>query len=140
MSELLVLIDHADGEPRKLSLQMLTAATQIAGETGDTVAAVWLGEGASGAADTLGAHGAAKLYHWDSADAQGYVTLPQVEALEAAFEQSGAETLLFPRATTPRTSPRGWPSGWTPASSPTPPTSPSTVASCRPPRRSSVVS
>jgi electron transfer flavoprotein alpha subunit len=95
MSELLVLIDHADGEPRKLSLQMLTAATQIAGDTGDTVAAVWLGEGASGAADTLGAHGAAKLYHWDSADAQGYVTLPQVEALEVAFEQSGAQTLFF---------------------------------------------
>ncbi len=95
MSELLVLIDHSEGEPRKLSLQMLTAATQVAGETGDTVAAVWLGEGASGAADTLGAHGAAKLYHWDSEDAQGYVTLPQVEALEAVLEQSDATTLFF---------------------------------------------
>jgi electron transfer flavoprotein alpha subunit len=95
MSELLVLIDHSEGEPRKLSLQMLTAATKIAGETGDTVAAVWLGPGASGAADTLGAHGAAKLYHWDSEDAHAYVTLPQVEALEVAFEQSGANTLFF---------------------------------------------
>ena len=96
MSELLVLIDHSEGEPRKISLQMLTAATQIAGETGDTVAAVWLGPDASGAADKLGAHGAAKLYHWDSEDAYGYVTLPQVEALEVAFEQSGASTLFFP--------------------------------------------
>jgi electron transfer flavoprotein alpha subunit len=95
MSELLVLIDHSEGEPRKLSLQMLTAATKIAGETGDTVAAVWLGPGASGAADALGAHGAAKLYHWDSEDAHAYVTLPQVEALQAALEQSGADTLFF---------------------------------------------
>jgi electron transfer flavoprotein alpha subunit len=95
MGELLVLIDHSEGQPRKLSLQMLAAATKVAADTGDTVAAVWLGEGASGAADTLGAHGAAKLYTWDSADAQAYVTLPQVDALEQALETSGAEVLFF---------------------------------------------
>jgi electron transfer flavoprotein alpha subunit len=96
MSELLVLIDHSDDKPRKISLQMLTAAKQIAGETGDTVAAVWLGSGASAAADTLGAHGADKLYHWDSDDAHGYVTLPQVEALEQVIEQAGdVSALLF---------------------------------------------
>jgi electron transfer flavoprotein alpha subunit len=95
MGELLVLIDHSEGQPRKLSLQMLAAANKVAGQTGDTVAAVWLGEGASGAAEVLGKHGAAKLYAWDSADAQGYVTLPQVEALEQVLETSGAEALLF---------------------------------------------
>jgi electron transfer flavoprotein alpha subunit len=95
MGELLVLIDHTEGQPKKLSLQMLAAANQVAGQTGDTVAAVWLGEGASGAAEVLGKHGAAKLYAWDSADAQGYVTLPQVEALEQVLETSGAEALLF---------------------------------------------
>jgi electron transfer flavoprotein alpha subunit len=95
MGELLVLIDHTEGQPRKLSLQMLAAANQVAGQTGDTVAAVWLGEGASGAAEVLGKHGATKLYAWDSADAQGYVTLPQVEALEQVLETSGAEALLF---------------------------------------------
>ncbi len=93
MSELLVLIDHSDGKPRKASLQMLNAATQVA--DGGTVAAVWLGEGASGAADVLGKHGAAKLYAWESADAKGYVTIPQVDALQVALEQSGADTLLF---------------------------------------------
>jgi electron transfer flavoprotein alpha subunit len=95
MAELLVLIDHAEGTARKASLQMLTAATQLAGESGDTVSAVWLGEGGAGAADVLGAHGATKLYSWDSADAHGYVTLPQVEALEQVLETSGAEVLLF---------------------------------------------
>ena len=96
MSEMLVLIDHADGAPRKLSLQMLSAAKGLAEDAGATVSAVWLGPGADGAADQLGAHGATKLYHWDSDDAQGYVTVPQVEALEAALEASGAEVVLFP--------------------------------------------
>ncbi len=95
MGEILVLIDHTDGGPRKVSLQMLTAATRLAGETGDTVAAVWLGEGAGDAADTLGAHGATKLYHWDSGDADAYVTLPKVEALQQVLDTSGAQTLLF---------------------------------------------
>ena len=95
MGEMLVLIDHSEGTPRKVSLQMLTAASRLAEQTGDTVAAVWLGEGASDAAATLGSFGATKLYHWDSADAYGYVTLPQVEALESVFESSGADVLLF---------------------------------------------
>jgi electron transfer flavoprotein alpha subunit len=50
---------------------------------------------------TLGAHGAAKLYHWDSADAHGYVTLPQVEALEQVLRdlrrRHAAVRLVQPR-------------------------------------------
>ncbi len=93
MSELLVLIDHSDGAPRKISLQLLNAANKVA--NGRTVAAVWLGEGSSDAAAALGEHGAAKLYTWDSADADAYVTLPKVEALQAALDASGSDTLFF---------------------------------------------
>ena len=95
MSEMLVLIDHGDGGPRKVSLQMLSKAHELAELTGDEVAAVWLGPGAAAAADELGSHGATKLYHWDSEDAYGYVTLPQVEALEEVLDLSEADTLLF---------------------------------------------
>ncbi|MEX2549278.1 MAG: electron transfer flavoprotein subunit alpha/FixB family protein [Nitriliruptoraceae bacterium] len=95
MSEMLVLIDHSDDGPRKVSLQMLSKAHALAESTGDEVAAVWLGPGAAAAAEELGAHGATKLYHWDSADAYGYVTLPQVEALEEVLDLSEADTLLF---------------------------------------------
>ncbi|MGH3441177.1 MAG: electron transfer flavoprotein subunit alpha/FixB family protein [Nitriliruptorales bacterium] len=96
MTELLVLIDHAEGRPRKISTQMLTRARQLAADAGDSVAAAWLGPGAADGAAELGAFGAEKLYSWDSEDATGYVTLPMVEALEKVFEQSGAERLLFP--------------------------------------------
>jgi electron transfer flavoprotein alpha subunit len=95
MADLLVLIDHTHGTVRKVSTQMLTVARGLAEGTGDTVAAVWLGEGAAEAAETLGRYGAAKLYHWDSAEAQGYVTVPQVEALQSVIATSGADTLLF---------------------------------------------
>ena len=96
MSELLVLIDHSDGKPRKLSLQLVTAAKQIAGETGETVAAVWLGPGASDNAELLGRHGAQKLYAWESQDALDYVTLPKVEALQQIIDNNDASTLFFP--------------------------------------------
>jgi electron transfer flavoprotein alpha subunit len=75
---------------------MLTKAREIGGETGDTVAAVALGPGASDIADQAGAYGAAKLYAWDDDAATDYVTLPMVEALAQAVDAGGAQQLLFP--------------------------------------------
>lgn len=95
MSEVLVLIDHGPGGPRKVSLQMLTAARRIAGTTGETVAGVWLGPDAAGYAGVLGRHGARRLYVWDAPDANAYVTLPRVEALEQVLRQTDASALLF---------------------------------------------
>lgn len=95
MSEILVLIDHNNDGPRKISLQMLNAANQIAATTGDTVAAVWLGEGGADHADVLGAHGAAKLHAWDDDDASAYVTLPKVEALQHLVEAGDVSMILF---------------------------------------------
>ncbi len=95
MSELLVLIDHSQGKPRKVSLQMLTAARKIAADTGDTISAAWFGPGAAEHADTLGAYGAQKLYTWDSEDAYGYVTLPQVEALQKIIDDNDVSSLFF---------------------------------------------
>lgn len=96
MSELLVLIDHADGALRKVSTQMLTKAREIGSETGDTVAAVALGPGSSAAADQAGAYGVSKLYTWDDDAASDYVTLPMVDALQQAIDDGGAQRVLFP--------------------------------------------
>lgn len=95
MSELLILIDHSDGQPRKISLQLLSAARAVATELGAEISAVWLGPGADGAAATLGAHGAVRIHHWDSTDAKGFVTLPQVEALEQLVTSVSPVGLLF---------------------------------------------
>ncbi|MEX0592999.1 MAG: electron transfer flavoprotein subunit alpha/FixB family protein [Nitriliruptoraceae bacterium] len=95
MSEILVLIDHTDGVVRRTSLQMLGAARGLAGDLSASVTAVWLGPGAEDAAGALSAHGADRIYHWDSDDARGYVTVPQVDALQAAVERSDAQVVLF---------------------------------------------
>jgi len=95
MSELLVLIDHSNGQPRKISLQLLAAARTVAADLGADVAAVWLGPGAGDAAATLGAHGAARIHSWDSPDAKAFVTLPQVEALQQLVSTSSPAAMLF---------------------------------------------
>lgn len=53
MADVLVLVDHVDGEVRKSTLEMLTAAARL----GEPVA-VHVGAGAQSAAQTLGAYGA----------------------------------------------------------------------------------
>jgi electron transfer flavoprotein alpha subunit len=95
MSELLVLIDHSGGQPRKISLQLLAAARSVAPGLGAEVAAVWLGPGASDAAATLGAHGAARVHHWDSEEAKGFVTVPQVDALAQLVASVSPAAVIF---------------------------------------------
>jgi len=95
MSELLVLIDHSGGQPRKISLQLLAAARSVASAVDAEVAAVWLGPGAGAAAETLGAHGAVRIHHWDSEEAKGFVTVPQVEALSQLITATSPAALLF---------------------------------------------
>ena len=95
MSEILVLIDHSEGTPRKISLQMLAAARKVSGDTGDAIAAVWLGPNGAGQADLLGKHGAVKLYHWDSEDADNYVTVSKVEALQKLLDDGDVSAVFF---------------------------------------------
>ena len=90
MPEILVLVEHDNGTPRKVSNQILTAARGFGG----SVSAAVVGEGASGAADALGAYGVSKVYVWDSPDAAGYATEPVTAALVQAIEQSGATIVL----------------------------------------------
>jgi electron transfer flavoprotein alpha subunit len=90
---ILVLVDHADGTPKKVSNQIITAARNLG--AGD-ISTVLLGEGASGAAEKVGAYGATKAYVWDSADATDYATETQTAAVVAAVEAAGADVLLYP--------------------------------------------
>ncbi len=93
MPNILVLVDHADGTPKKVSNQIITAARNLG--AGDVSAAL-LGEGGSSAAEKVGAFGATKAYVWDSADDSGFATETQTAAIVAAVEASGADVLLYP--------------------------------------------
>ena len=93
MTDMLVLVEHEDGTPRKIANQMLTAARTVGG---GTVSALVVGPGAGDSAEKLGAYGATTAYVWDSEDVTAYATGPTAAAVVQALEASGASVLLYP--------------------------------------------
>ena len=95
MSEILVLVDHSEGKPRKVALQTVTAARSVAGDLGADVTAVWLGEDGDDAAEAVGAAGADTLLWWDDEEVDAYVTLPKVEALQQLADERDVAAIFF---------------------------------------------
>jgi electron transfer flavoprotein alpha subunit len=91
MAEVLVLVDHADGEAKKVTYELLTAARQL-GEP----SAVVVGTPGTAAKlkESLGAYGAAKVYVAESDDAAGYLVTPKVDVLAALVERVGPSAVL----------------------------------------------
>ena len=91
MSEVLVLVDHAGGEVRKTTAELLTIARRI-GEP----SAVFVGDGVASAADALARYGAEKIYVASGEDVTGYLVAPQAEVLAALVGQTSPAAVLIP--------------------------------------------
>ncbi|GAA2162920.1 electron transfer flavoprotein subunit alpha/FixB family protein [Actinomadura napierensis] len=90
MAEILVLVDHVDGEVKKVTLELLTLANKL-GEA----AAVWVGPGADGAKDKLGEYGAGKLYVAADEELTSYVVAPKAALLaQLVADKSPAAVLV----------------------------------------------
>jgi electron transfer flavoprotein alpha subunit len=90
MAEVLVLAEHADGEIKKVTFELITLARRF-GEP----AVVWTGPGAEAARDRLAEFGAAKVYVAGGAEFGEYVTAPTAEVLAALVaDKSPAAVLL----------------------------------------------
>jgi electron transfer flavoprotein alpha subunit len=77
MAEVLVLAEHtADGEVKKVTLELLTAARRLGSPS-----VVWTGPGAAAAQARLAEYGAEKVYSAESGDFSGYVVAPTAELL-----------------------------------------------------------
>lgn len=76
MSEVLVLVDHVDGQVRKTTSEMLTLAARF-GEP----SAVVIGDGADAATEALQRFGAQKIYQVSAADLDDYLVAPVAEVL-----------------------------------------------------------
>ncbi|MDX6373359.1 MAG: electron transfer flavoprotein alpha subunit [Nocardioidaceae bacterium] len=92
MSEVLVLVDHADGAVRKPTYELLTIAKRL-GEP----SAVVIGDGSKGAevAEKVKKSGAEKVYVVDDAEIKGYLVAPKAEALQQLAEKSSASAILI---------------------------------------------
>jgi electron transfer flavoprotein alpha subunit len=91
MSEVLVLVDHVDGEVKKVTLELLTAARAL----GEPSAVVVGAPGTAGKVnESLAAYGAAKVYVAESEDAGGYLVTPKVDALAVLVEKASPAAVL----------------------------------------------
>ncbi|NKY98495.1 electron transfer flavoprotein subunit alpha/FixB family protein [Nocardiopsis alborubida] len=88
MAEVLVLVDHVDGQVKKVTTELLTAARRI-GEP----AAVWIGDGAESGRGTLAEYGAEKVYV-ASAELNDHVVAPKAELLAKLAQDKGAAAIL----------------------------------------------
>jgi electron transfer flavoprotein alpha subunit len=90
MAEVLVLAEHAGGEVKKVTCELLTAAARL-GEP----AVVWAGPGAQAGRERLAEYGAARVYAAESADFADYVVAPKAELLaQLVAEKSPAAVLV----------------------------------------------
>jgi electron transfer flavoprotein alpha subunit len=91
MAEVLVLVEHADGDVKKVTFELLTLARSL-GEA----AAVVVGDVSDGIVTALGAGGAETVYVASGAEYADHVVAPTVSALQAAVEASDPAAVLVP--------------------------------------------
>ena len=92
MAEVLVLVEHSDGEVKKVTNELLTAAAKL----GEPSAVVVGTAGTAGKLkDRLAAHGAAKVYVAESDEVDDYLTAPAVGVLAALVESAQPAAVLI---------------------------------------------
>jgi electron transfer flavoprotein alpha subunit len=84
MAEILVLVDHTDGDVTKVTLELLTLARRL-GEP----SAVFVGSGFDTAKDRLAEYGAAKVYVADADEVTDYLVGPSVDVLAKVLADAG---------------------------------------------------
>jgi electron transfer flavoprotein alpha subunit len=92
MSEILVLVDHAEGAVKKPTYEMLTLAARL-GEP----SAVFIGpkDKASEVAEAVKKYGAGTVYVVDDEALKGYLVAPKAEALQKVMEKSSPGAVLI---------------------------------------------
>jgi electron transfer flavoprotein alpha subunit len=92
MSEILVVVDHAEGAVKKPTYEMLTLAARL-GEP----SAVFIGPADKNAevAEAVKKYGAAKVYAIDDAPLKGFLVAPKAEALQQLMEKTSPAAVLI---------------------------------------------
>src|SRR6476661_4508777 len=92
MTEILVVVDHAEGSFKKPTYEMLTLAARL-GEP----SAVYLGPADKNAevAEAVKKYGAAKVYAVDDAPLKGFLVAPKAEALQQLVEKTSPGAVLI---------------------------------------------
>jgi electron transfer flavoprotein alpha subunit len=90
MAEVLVLVEHVDGTPKKVTLELLTLARSL-GEP----SAVFVGQGYDNAKAAIAEHGAQKVYVAGDAELDNYVVAPKAEVLAQIVGSASPAAVLI---------------------------------------------
>ena len=90
MAEVLVLVEHTDGEVKKVTFELLTLAARL-GEP----SAVLVGPGFDAAKESLAAYGANKVYVADAPDLVDHLVVPVAEVLAKVVADSSPAAVLL---------------------------------------------
>jgi electron transfer flavoprotein alpha subunit len=90
MAEVLVLVEHVDGTPKKVTLELLTLARSL-GEP----SAVFVGAGYDSAKAVLAEYGAQKVYIAADTELDSYVVAPKAEVLAQVVGASSPAAVLI---------------------------------------------
>ncbi|GAC1490763.1 MAG: electron transfer flavoprotein subunit alpha/FixB family protein [Vulcanimicrobiaceae bacterium] len=96
MRDVIVFIEHAGGQPRRVSYEMATKAKEIAGALGGSLHAVVLGTGARSAADRIAAYAFDTIHVSEDPDIEAYAIDPSVDYLEQVARAVGPSLVLVP--------------------------------------------
>jgi electron transfer flavoprotein alpha subunit len=91
MAEVLVLVEHVDGAPKKVTFELLTLARSL-GEP----AAVFIGNGFDNAKEKLAEYGATKIYVAGDGDLDGFLVAPKAEVLAQVVSSASPAAVLIP--------------------------------------------
>jgi electron transfer flavoprotein alpha subunit len=91
MAEVLVLVEHFEGTPKKVTLELLTLARSL-GEP----SAVFVGAGYDNAKAVLAEYGAQKVYIAGDAELDNYIIAPKAEVLAQIVGSASPAAVLIP--------------------------------------------
>jgi electron transfer flavoprotein alpha subunit len=96
MRDVIVFIEHALGQPRRVSFELATKAKEVAAALGGSVHAVVLGKNAGGAAEHLAAYPIDRIHLSEDPDIDAFFIDPMVDYVEAVARATGSALVLVP--------------------------------------------
>jgi electron transfer flavoprotein alpha subunit len=92
---ILVFVEVRDGKLKKSSLETLSEAVRLAKPLGSKVGVALVGEGIKAHVETLGRHGAARVYAVDSPRLKYYASEAYAKAVVEAHQKHGSGAILM---------------------------------------------
>jgi electron transfer flavoprotein alpha subunit len=96
VKDVIVYIEHVQGQPRRVSFEIVSKAKELAAALGGSVHAVVLGKNAGGAAEQLKAYPVDTIHVSEDPDVDGFLVDPSVDYLDAAAKALGPALVLVP--------------------------------------------